>query len=149
MCWTTTEKCQPNTKLMIYRLNIFKTTRSKLLQIHQTRHQSTPLYLYIENIKLVCNSGLLCAGMEWEMYFTRNRIRNRWSITLNFFNPMRSKLLQIAQARHQPTSLYLYIQNIKLVCSFGLLCAGLAQENVLHTQLNTKSMIDCLSFSNL
>ena len=34
--------------------------------IGQTRHQSTPLYLYIQNIKLVCNSGTLCAGMKRE-----------------------------------------------------------------------------------
>ena len=130
---------------MIYRLNIFKPMRSKLLQIHQTRHQSTPLYLYIQNIELVCNCGLLCAGMEWEMYLTPNRIWNRWSIT---FNPMRSKLLQIPQARHQSTPLYLYIQNIKLVCSSGLLCAGLARENVLYTQPNINSMVDCLTFFN-
>ena len=35
-------------------VNCLKPTRSKLLQIGQTRHQSTPLYLYI--IKLVCDS---------------------------------------------------------------------------------------------
>ena len=38
--------------------------RPKLLQIEQIRHQSTPLYLYIQKIKLVWNSGTLCAGLE-------------------------------------------------------------------------------------
>ena len=53
---------------MVNRLSFFEPRRPKLLQIGQTRHQSTPLYLYIQNIILVCNSGLLCAGLERENF---------------------------------------------------------------------------------
>ena len=56
----------PNTKSMFDRLSFFKPTRPKLLEIGQTRHQSTPFYVYIQNIKLVWNSGTLCAGLEQE-----------------------------------------------------------------------------------
>ena len=60
--------------------------------------------------------------------------------------PRRPKLLQIGQTRHHSTPLYLYIQNIKLVWNFGLLCARLARENALYTQPNTNLMVDHLSF---
>ena len=70
------------------------------------------------------------------MYFTPHRILNGWSINrLSFSKPMRPKLLQIGQTRHQSTPIYLYIQNIKLVWNSGTLCAGLEQENVLYESI--------------
>ena len=67
--------------------------------------------------------------------------------SLNFYKPItrrsrRPKLLQMGQTRHQSTPFYVYIQNIKLVWNSGKLYAGLEQENVLYTPLNTKSMVD-------
>ena len=95
----------------------------------QTRYQSTPLYLYIQNIKLVCDSGTLCAGLEREnLLYTQPNI-NSMVNRLSFFKPTRPKLLQIGQTRYQSTPLYLYIQNIKLVCDSGTLCAGLERGN--------------------
>ena len=57
---------QPNIKSMVSRFNFFKPRRPKLCQIGQTRYQSTPLYLYIQNIKLVCQSDTLCTGLDRE-----------------------------------------------------------------------------------
>ena len=137
---------QANINLMVNRLSFFKPTRPNLLQIGQTRYQSTPLYLYIQNIKLVCDSGLLCAGLEREnVLYTQPNINSMVNL-LSFFKPTRPKLIQIGQTRYQSTPLYLYIQNIKLVCDSGTLCAGLEREHVLYTQANINSMVNRLSF---
>ena len=113
---------------MVNRLSFFKPMGPKLLQIGQTRHQSTPLY------ELVWNSGTLCAGLVWEnLVYTKLNTKamvNR----LSFFKPMRTKLLQIGQTRHQSTPLYVYIQNIKLVWNSSTLCAGLIWENLVYTK---------------
>ena len=105
---------QPNTKSMVDHLSFFKPTRPNLLEIGQTRHQSTPLYLYIQNIKLVCNSGTLFAGLEWENV-VYSQLNTKSIILcmvdrLSFFKPKRPNLLEIGQTRHQSTPLYLYIQ---------------------------------------
>ena len=137
---------QPKINSMVNRLSFFKPTRPKLIQRGQTRYQSTPLYLYIQNIKLVCDSGLLCAALEWEnLLYTQPNI-NSMVNRLSFFKPTRPKLIQIGQTTYQSTPLYLYIQNIKLVCDSGTLCAGLERENVLYTQANINSMVNRLSF---
>ena len=131
---------------MLNRLSFFKPMRPKLLQIGQTRYQSTPLYLYIHNIKLVCNSGTLCAGLEREIVVYTQANMNSMVNRLSFFKPTRAKLLQIGQTRYQSTPLYLYIHNIKLVCRSGTLCAGLEREIVVYTQPNINSMLNRLSF---
>ena len=124
---------QPNTELLVNRLNFFKPRRPKLCQIRQTRYQSTPLYLYIQNIKLVCQSDTLCTGLEWEnLAYTQPNIKSMVN-RLNFFKPRRPKLCQIGQTRYQSTPLYLYIQNIKLVCQSDTLCTGLEWENLVYT----------------
>ena len=126
---------------MVDRLSFFKPKGPKLLQIGQT-----PLYLYIQNIKLVCNSGLLCARLEWEnVVYTQPNTKSMVD-RLSFFEPRRPKLLQIGQTKHQSTPLYLYIQNINLVSNSGLPYAGLERENLVYTQPNTKLMVDYLSF---
>ena len=52
-----------------------------------TRHQSTPLYLYIQNIILVCQSDTPCTRLDREnLQFPPNRILSQWSITLPFSN---------------------------------------------------------------
>ena len=140
------ENAPLNTKSMVDQLSFFKPMRPKLLQIGHTRHQSTPLYVYIQNIKLVWNFGTLCAGLEQENVLYAPLNTKSMVDRLSFFKPMRPKLLQIGHTRHQSTPLYVYIQNIKLVWNFGTLCAGLEQENVLYAPLNTKSMVDRLSF---
>ena len=137
---------QPNINSMLNRLSFFKTTRPNLLQIGQTRYQSTPLYLYIHNIKLVCNSGTLCAELEREIVVYTLPNINSMLNRLSFFKPTRPKLLQIGQPRYQSTPLYLYIHNIKLVCNYGTLCAGLEREIVVYTQPNINSMLNRLSF---
>ena len=114
---------QPNINSMVNRLSFSKPTRPKLLQIGQTRYQSTPLYLYIHNIKLVCNSGTLCVGLGREIVVYTQPNINSMLNRLSFFKPMRPKLLQIGQTRYQSTPLYLYIHNIQLVCDSGTLCA--------------------------
>ena len=129
---------------MLNRLSFFKPTRPKLLQIGQTRYQSTPLYLYIHNIKLVCKSGTLCAELEWEIVVYTQPHINSMLNRLSLFKPTRPKLLQIGQTRYPSTPLYLYIHNIKLVCKSGTLCAGLDREIV--TQPNINSMVNSLSF---
>ena len=137
---------QPNINSMVNRLILFKAMRPKLLQIGQTRYQSTPLYLYIQNIKLVCDSGTLCAGLKREnVLYTQANIHSMVN-RLSLFKPTRPKLIQIGQTRYQSTPLYLYIQNIKLVCDSGTLCAGLERENLLYTQPNINSMVNRLSF---
>ena len=136
----------PNTKALADLLSFFKPRRSNLLQIGQIRHQSTPLYLYIQNIKLVCHSDLLWneLGRENGVYTPPN---TKAKIDcLSFFKPRRPNLLQIGQIRHQPTPLYLHIQNIKLVCHSDLLWDELGQENGVYTTPNTKVMVDRLSF---
>ena len=110
------------------------------------RHQSTPIYVHIQNIKLVWNSDLLRAGLEQENVLYTPPNTKSMVDGLNFFKPMRPKLLQIGQTRHQSTPFYVYIQNIKLVWNSDTLCAGLEQENVLYAPPNTKSMFDRLSF---
>ena len=137
---------QQNINSMLNRLSFFKSTRPKLLQIGQTRYQSTPLYLYIQNIKLVSNSGKLCAGLEQEIVVYTLPNINSMLNRLSFFKPMRPKLLQTGQTRYQSTPLYLYIQNIKLVSNSGTLCAGLEREIVVYTQPNINSMLNRLSF---
>ena len=136
----------PNTKAMVDRFSFFKPRRLKLLQIGQIRHQSTPLYLHIQNINLVCHSDLLWAevGRENGVYTPPNAkgLVDR----LGFFKPRRSNLLQIGQIRHQSTPLYLYIQNINLVCHSDLLWTELGWENGVYTPPNTKAMVDRLSF---
>ena len=131
---------------MLNHLSFFKPTRPNLLQIGQTSYQSTPLYLYIHNIKLVCKSGTLCAGLEREIVVYTQPNINSMLNRLSFFKPMRPKLLQTGQTRYQSTPLYLYIHNIKLVCNSGTLCAGLEREIVVYTQQNINSMLNRLSF---
>ena len=131
---------------MVNRLSFFKPSRPNLLQIGQTGYQSTPLYLYIHNIKLVCNSGTLCAGLEREIVVYTLPNINSMLNRLSFFKPSRPNLLQIGQTRYQSTQLYLYIHNIKLVCNSGTLCAGLEREIVVYTQPNINSMVNRLSF---
>ena len=109
-----------NIKAMADRLSFFKPRRPKLLQIEQIRHQSTPLYLYIQYINLVCHSDLL-----WDELGRDNGVdtlpNTKMMVDrLSFFKPRRPKLLQIGQIRHQSTPLYLYIQNINLVCHSDL-----------------------------
>ena len=58
---------------------------------------------------------------------------------LSFFKPRRPNLLQIGQIRHQSTPLYLYIQNINLVCHSDLLWDELGRENGVYTPPNTKA----------
>ena len=137
---------QVNTKLMVDRLSFLKPTRPKLLQIGQTRHQSAPFYVYIQNIKLVWNSGTLCDGLEQENVLYAQLNTKSMVDCLSYFKPMRPKLLQIGQTKHQSTALYLYIQNIKLVWNSGTLCAGREQENVLYAPPNTKSTVDRFGF---
>ena len=138
----------PNTKAMVDLLSFFKPRRPNLLQIGQIRHQSTPLYLYIQNINLVCHSDLLWdeLGRENGVYTTPNTkvLVDR----LSFFKPRRANLLQIGQIRHQSTPLYLYIQNINLVCHSDLLWDELGRENGVYTTPNAKAMVDALGFSN-
>ena len=102
---------QPNTKSMVDRPSFFKSRRPKLLQIEQTKHQSIPIYLYIQNIKLVWNSGTPCAGLEQEnvLYTQLNTISK--VDCLSFFKSNRSKLLQIGQTRHQSTTCTFRISN--------------------------------------
>ena len=136
----------PNTKAMVDRLSFFKPRRPNLHQIGQIRHQSTPLYLYIQNINLVCHSDLLWdeLGRENGVYTPPNT--NAMVDLLSFFKPRRPNLLQIGQIRHQSTPLYLYIQNINLVCHSDLLWDELGRENGVYTPPNTKVMVDRLSF---
>ena len=136
----------PNINSMLNRLSFFKLMRPKLLQIGQTRYQSTPLYLYIHNIKFVCKSGKLCAGLEREIVVYTLPNINSMLNRLSFFKLMRPKLLQTGQTRYQSTPLYLYIHNIKLVCKSGKLCAGLEREIVVYTHPNINSMLNRLSF---
>ena len=112
----------------------------------QTRHPSTPRYLYIYNIKLVCQSDTPCTRLDREnLVYTQPNTESMVD-HLSFFKPRRPKLCQIGQTRYQSTPLYLYIQNIKLVCQSDTLCTGLEWENLVYTQPNTESMVDHLSF---
>ena len=134
---------------MVDRLSFFKPRRPNLLQIGQIRHQSTPLYLYIQNIYLVCHSDLL-----WDELGRKNGVYtppNTKALVdrLSFFKPRRPKVLQIGQIGHQCTPLYLYIQNINLVCHSDLLWDELGRENEVDIQLNTKVLVDRLSFFKL
>ena len=136
----------PITKALVDRLGFFKPRRPKLLQIGQIRHQSTPLYLYIQNIKLVCHSDLL-----WDELGQKNGVDTPLNTKvmvdrLSFFKPRRPNLLQIGQIRHQSTPLYLYIQNINLVCHSDLVWDELGRENGVYTPPNTKPMANRLSF---
>ena len=118
------------------------------MKLYQNRYDFA---FYTEHTKngipnTVCNSGTLCAGMEQEnLVYTQPNTKSMLD-RLSFFKPKRPKLLQIGQTRYQSTPLYLYIQNIKLVCNSGTVCAGMEQENGVYTPLNTKSMLDRLSF---
>ena len=58
-----------NTNAIVDRLSFFKPMRPKLLQTGQIRHQFTPLYLYIQKIKLVCDSDLLLSQKFWSLPF--------------------------------------------------------------------------------
>ena len=131
---------------MVNRLSFFKPRRPKLLQIGQIGHQSTPHYLYIQNINLVCYSDLL-----WDELGRENRVYtppNTKALVdrLSFFKPRRPNLLQIGQIRHQSTPLHLYIQNINLVCHSDLLWTELEWENGVYTPPNTKALVDRLRF---
>ena len=131
---------------MVDRLSFFKPRRPNLLQIGQNSHQSTPLYLYIQNINLVCHSDLLCdeLGQENGVYTTTNT--KVMVDRLSFFKPRRQNLLKIGQIRHQSIPLYLYIQNINLVCHSDLLWDELGRKNGVYTPPNTKVLADLLSF---
>ena len=135
-----------NTKVLVDRLSFFKPRRANLLQIEQIRHQSTPLYLYIQNINLVCHSDLLWDELGWENGVDTTPNTKVLVDRLSFFKPRRANLLQIGQIRHQSTPLYLYIQNINLVCHSDLLWDELGRENGVYTTPNTKAMVDLLSF---
>ena len=136
----------PNTKALVDLLSFFQPRRPNLLKIGQIRHQSTPLYLYIQNINLVCHSDLLWdeLGQEIGVYTPPNikALANR----LSFFKPGKPNVLQIGQIRHQSIPLYLYIQNIKLVCHSDLVWDELGRENGVYTPPNTKALADRLSF---
>ena len=47
-------------------LSFFKPRRPNLPQVGQNGYQTTPLHLYIPNIKLVCDSSQVWVGLEWE-----------------------------------------------------------------------------------
>ena len=136
----------PKTKAMVNLLSFFKPRRPNLLQMGQIRHQSTPHYLYIQNINLVCHSDLVWAELVQEngVYTLPNT--KAMVDCLSFFKPRRPNLLQIGQIRHQSTPLYLYIQNINLVCHSDLVWAELVQENGVYTPPKTKAMVNLLSF---
>ena len=131
---------------MVDRLSFFKPRRPNLLQIGQIRHQSTPLYLYIQNINLVCHSDLLWDELGRENGVDTPPNTKAMVDCLSFFKPRRPNLLQIGQIRHQSTPLYLYIQDITLVCHSDLLWDELGRENGVDTPLNTKVLVDRLSF---
>ena len=137
---------QPNIESMVDRLSFFKPRRPKLFQIGQTRHQSAPLSVYIQNTKLVCNYDLFQAELRQENVLYTQPNTESMVDRLSFFKPGRPKLLQIGQTGHQSAPLYVYIQNIKLVCNSDLLWAEIGRENALYTQPNTESMVDRLSF---
>ena len=118
---------------MVNRLSFFKSTRPKLLQIGQTRYQSTPLYLYIHKIKLVSNSGKLCAGVEREIVVYTQPHINSMVNRLSFCKPTRPKLLQIGQTRYQSTPLYLYIHNWFVALVHVYLCWIGTGKSSLHT----------------
>ena len=108
---------------------LVETTQSFL----QCRYQSTPLYLYIHNIKLVCKSGTLCAGLEREtVVYTQPHI-NLMVNRVSFFKSTRPKLLQIGQTRYQSTPLYLYIHNCFLALVHVHLCWIGTGKSSLHT----------------
>ena len=131
---------------MVDRLSFFKPRRPYLFQIGQNRHQFTPLYLYIQNINLVCHSDLLWDELgQKNLVYTPTNTKALADL-LSFFKPRRPNLLQIGQIRHQSTPLYLYIQNINLVCLSDLVQDELGQENGVYTPPNTKAMVDRLSF---
>ena len=136
----------PNTKALVDRLSFFKPRRPNLFQIGQIRHQSTPLYLYIQNINLVCHTDLFGdeLGRENLVYTPPNT--KALADLLSFFKPRRPNLFQIGQIRHQSTPLYLYIQNINLVCHTDLFGDELGRENLVYTPPNTKALADLLSF---
>ena len=118
---------------MVNRHSFFKPMRPKLLQIGQTRYQSTPLYLYIHNIKLVCKSDTLCAGLEREIVVYTQPNINSMVKRLMFLKPTRPKLLQIGQTRYQSTPLYLYIHNWFLTLVHVHLCWIGTGKSSLHT----------------
>ena len=114
-----------------------------------TRHQSSPLHLYIQNIKFVSQFDTLCMGLDPEyLLHTQPNIKSMVDC-LSFFKPRTPKLLWRGQTGHQSTPLYLHIQNIKLVFQFDTLCMGLDPEYLVYNQPNIKSMVDCLSFFKL
>ena len=47
-------------------LSFFKPRRPNLPQVGQNGYQTTPLHLYIPNIKLVCDLSQVWVGLEWE-----------------------------------------------------------------------------------
>ena len=133
---------------MVDHFSFFKPRRPNLFQIGQIRHQSTPLYLYIQNINLVCHSDLLWdeLGRKNQVYTPPNT--KALADLLRFFKPRRPHLLQIRQIRYQSTPLYLYIQNINLVCYSDLLWDELGRKNRVYTPPNTKVWSTSLAFSN-
>ena len=66
-----------NIKSMVDHLSFFKPRTSKLLWRGQTRHQSTPLYVYIQNIKLVSQFETICMGLDPEnLVYTQPNVKS-------------------------------------------------------------------------
>ena len=133
---------------MVNLLSFFKPRRPNLLQIEQIWHQSTPLYLYIQIINLICHSDLLWTKLGWENGVYTPPNTKATVDRLSFFKPRRPNLLQIGQIRHQSTPLYLHIQNINLVCHSDLPWAELGRENGVNTPRMLKRWSISLAFSN-
>ena len=70
-------------------------------QMGQTWYHSTPLYLYIHNIKLVFPSSQVCVGLEWENIVLHQA---ECSIALAFPNPSGPNPPQMGQTWYQCTS---------------------------------------------
>ena len=120
----------PNIEL----LSFFKPRRPKHSQIGQSGYQTTPLHLYIQNIKLVSDWNQVLVRPGWE-----NRVYTILNIKLlSFFKPRRPKHSQIGQSGYQTTPLHLYIQNIKLVSDWNQVLVRPGWENRVHTIPNIK-----------
>ena len=80
---------QPNIKSIVDHLSFFKHRTPKLLQ---TRNQSTPLYLYIHNIKLVSQFDTPCMRLDLEyLVYTQPNLKSMVD-RLSFFKPRTPKL---------------------------------------------------------
>ena len=101
-------------------------------------------YLYIQNIKLVCQSDTPCTR---KIYFTPSRILSQWSITLAFSNLedqnyTRWGKLGINQLHSTST---FRISNWFVSLTHHA-CTRLDRENLVYTQPNTELIVDHLSF---